>query len=200
MEKNLSCGEISSHERGGDKSVLSQFMQFCREICFIAIYAVLLRKIFFAIYALLCGEKFNQKLCLWRKMDKYQLCAILEIFFFLFSTETSTNTDTNYGEDNYVELLHPNAIGCSNVVHFGLKWNTLHEIILSCISQIQIRTMVRITVWNFYTAMQSVPQMFCSVDWNEKHYMKLSCSNQVDFYRPIQSGDRQNMKNTKYKI
>ena len=42
----MTCGEISSHERCGDKSVLSQFLLFCREICFIAIYAVLLRKIF----------------------------------------------------------------------------------------------------------------------------------------------------------
>ena len=32
------------------KSVLSQFTLFCREICFVA------------IYALLCGEKFNQKI------------------------------------------------------------------------------------------------------------------------------------------
>ena len=101
---------------------------FCQNSCCFVVKSVLLpytlfccERYFVAIYALLCGEKFNQKLCLWRKMDKYQLCAILEIFFFLFSTETSTNNDTNYGEDNYVELLHPNAIGCSNVVHFGLK-------------------------------------------------------------------------------
>ena len=32
------------------------------------------RKIYFvAIYALLCGEKFIQKLCVWRKKDKYQV-------------------------------------------------------------------------------------------------------------------------------
>jgi len=37
------------------KSVLLQFSLFCRGICYDA------------IYALLCGEKFNQKLCLWRK-------------------------------------------------------------------------------------------------------------------------------------
>ena len=44
------------------KSDLLQFTLFCREICFVA------------IYALLCGEKLNQKLCLWRKKDKYQVC------------------------------------------------------------------------------------------------------------------------------
>ena len=47
------------------KSVLLQFTLFCREICFVA------------IYALLCGEKFNQKLCLWRKKDKYQVWATI---------------------------------------------------------------------------------------------------------------------------
>ena len=29
----------------------------------------------FAIYALLCGEKFSQKLCPWRKNDKYEVCG-----------------------------------------------------------------------------------------------------------------------------
>ena len=55
-------------------------------ICFVLIYAVLsqnqfvlpftlfCRKInFVAIYAFLRGEKFRQKLCLWRKKDKYQV-------------------------------------------------------------------------------------------------------------------------------
>ena len=33
------------------------------------------RKIYFvAIHALLRGEKLNQKLCLWRKKDKYEVC------------------------------------------------------------------------------------------------------------------------------
>ena len=39
----------SSHERYGDKYAVfffSQFMLFCPEICFVAIYAVLLQKIF----------------------------------------------------------------------------------------------------------------------------------------------------------
>ena len=38
------------------KSVLSQFTLFCREICFVA------------IYALLRGEKLSRRLYLWRKM------------------------------------------------------------------------------------------------------------------------------------
>ena len=55
---NLFCGEISLHD-----TVLSQFTLFRRKICFVA------------IYALLCGEKLDQKLCLWRKKDKYQVWA-----------------------------------------------------------------------------------------------------------------------------
>ena len=62
-------------------------------ICFVLIYAVLsqnqfvlpftlfCREInFVAIYAFLRGEKFRQKLCLWRKKDKYQVCSHLQIF------------------------------------------------------------------------------------------------------------------------
>ena len=54
---------------------------------FIAIHAVLLlnllftlfcREIYFAtIYALLCGEKLSPKIHLWRKNDKYEVCATL---------------------------------------------------------------------------------------------------------------------------
>ena len=40
-----------------------RFTLFCREICFVA------------IYALLRGEKLSQKLYLWRKNDKYEVCA-----------------------------------------------------------------------------------------------------------------------------
>ena len=56
--------------------------------CFNAYYAVLLQNLFIlrftlfcrkirfvAIYALLRGEKFSQKLCLWRKKDKYHVCV-----------------------------------------------------------------------------------------------------------------------------
>ena len=41
-----------------------------------AIYAVLsIKTVLFVIYSLLCGENLNQKLCLWRKKDKYQAWA-----------------------------------------------------------------------------------------------------------------------------
>ena len=43
-----------------------QFTLFCREICFVA------------IYALWRGEKLGQKFCLWRKKDKYQVCISLQ--------------------------------------------------------------------------------------------------------------------------
>ena len=46
VETNFSCGEISPHERCGDKSDLSQFMLFWPKISFVAIYAVLLRNLF----------------------------------------------------------------------------------------------------------------------------------------------------------
>ena len=44
------------------KFILLRFTLFIREICFVAIYAIL------------HGEKVNKKLCLWRKNDKYQVC------------------------------------------------------------------------------------------------------------------------------
>ena len=40
------------------------FTPFCCKICFVA------------IYALLCGEKWNQILHMWRKNYKYQVCII----------------------------------------------------------------------------------------------------------------------------
>ena len=63
---NLSCGEVFPNKLTFflAKSVLSQFTLFCREIYFVA------------ISALLCGEKLNQKLCLWRKKDKYHVCIL----------------------------------------------------------------------------------------------------------------------------
>ena len=45
------------------KSVLSRNL-FCREICFVA------------IYALWRGEKLDPIFCLWRKKDKYQVWAV----------------------------------------------------------------------------------------------------------------------------
>ena len=49
------------------KLILSRFAHFCRKICFVA------------IYALLCGEKLNQKLPPWRKNDKYEVCLWLSL-------------------------------------------------------------------------------------------------------------------------
>ena len=49
--------------------ILLEFTHFCRKICFVA------------IYVLLCGEKFNQKLLPWRKNDKYQVCFIQCIIY-----------------------------------------------------------------------------------------------------------------------
>ena len=36
-------------------------------------FTLFCRDFFVAIYALLCGEKLSQKLCLWRKKDKYDV-------------------------------------------------------------------------------------------------------------------------------
>ena len=46
-----------------------QFTLFCREICYVA------------IYALWRGEKLGQKFCLWRKKDKYQVCPQLTVLY-----------------------------------------------------------------------------------------------------------------------
>ena len=67
MEKNLSCGDISSHQGCGHKSVLSQFMLFVVKSVLLLFTLFFCERYFAAIYALLCGEKLNQKLCLWRK-------------------------------------------------------------------------------------------------------------------------------------
>ena len=45
------------------KNHFLQITLFCREICFVA------------IYAFLCGKKFSPKLFMWRKNDKYQVCV-----------------------------------------------------------------------------------------------------------------------------
>ena len=54
-------------------STCVKFMLFCCKIGFVAIYALLSQISFVAIYALLCGEKINNKLCVWRKNDRYQV-------------------------------------------------------------------------------------------------------------------------------
>ena len=48
---------------------MSQFILFCCGICFVAMALFCCG----TIYALLRVEKFTQKLCLWRKKDKYQV-------------------------------------------------------------------------------------------------------------------------------
>ena len=42
-----------------------------------AIFADSSRNRFVAIYALLCGENLSQKLCPWRKNDKYEVCLLI---------------------------------------------------------------------------------------------------------------------------
>ena len=74
METNLSCGEISPHERCGDKSELSQFMLFCRKISFVAIYTVLLRNIFGCDLRAFAWRKIEPKILSVEKKDKYEVC------------------------------------------------------------------------------------------------------------------------------
>ena len=56
-------------------------MVFCRILRYFVsesvfvIYAVLSQNMYLAIHALLRGENFNKKLCLWRKNDKYEVCS-----------------------------------------------------------------------------------------------------------------------------
>ena len=62
VEQNVFCGETWIN-------VLSQNL-FCRNLrCFVA------KSVLLQFFALLCGEKLNQKLCLWRKKDKYPVWA-----------------------------------------------------------------------------------------------------------------------------
>ena len=66
--------------------VLSHFMLLCCKISFIWIYAVLSQNRFVAIYALLRGENLSQKLCPWRKNDKYEVwfCYNFHFKFLIF--------------------------------------------------------------------------------------------------------------------
>ena len=102
--KNLPCGEISPHDILLLEEILYmtdwhvekllhvrnvntickldkwcvQFMVFCHikllENPFFWRFTLFCRDFFAVIYALLCGEKLSQKLCLWRKKDKYHVC------------------------------------------------------------------------------------------------------------------------------
>ena len=51
-------------------------MLFCWKFGFVVIYAVCREICFDVIYALLCGEKLNQRLRTWRKNDKYEVWAV----------------------------------------------------------------------------------------------------------------------------
>ena len=73
------------------------------------IYAVLSR-FFAAIYALLCGEKLSQKLCLWRKKDKYHVCC-----YYSYSALSSTIL--------YSTHLHPSASLCFPSGHCPQLWH-----------------------------------------------------------------------------
>ena len=46
----------------------------CCKIIFFWQLTLFCREFVVAIYALLCGEKLSQKLCLWREKDKYNVC------------------------------------------------------------------------------------------------------------------------------
>ena len=66
-------------------STYVKIMLLCCKISFFLIYVILLRNSFFvAIYALLCGEKLNQKLLLWRKNYKYQVCLYLALDLYMY--------------------------------------------------------------------------------------------------------------------
>ena len=69
-DKNLSSGEICPHEKGGDKSVLSQFALFCRKI---TLFCSKICSI--AIYALLCGEKSNHNCVCGDKFNYNCVCG-----------------------------------------------------------------------------------------------------------------------------
>ena len=73
VETNLSYGEISPHERCGDKSDLSQFMLFCRKICFVAIYAVLSRNLFGRDLLAFAWRKIEPKILSVEKKDKHEV-------------------------------------------------------------------------------------------------------------------------------
>ena len=61
---NLEKFQNSPHDRCEEFEI---YPVFDCEICFVEIYAIFRVVCFVAIYALLCGEKLNRKLCLWRK-------------------------------------------------------------------------------------------------------------------------------------
>ena len=79
----MSCGEMWSkicHVETFLHMLNVETIFFCHYSCWFVAKSALLpftlywrKNYFVAIYALLCGEKFIQKLCVWRKKDKYQV-------------------------------------------------------------------------------------------------------------------------------
>ena len=60
--------------------VLLHFTIFCCQISFFLQFTLFCRETSFGtIYAILRGEKFSQKLCPWRKNDKYEVCEEEEV-------------------------------------------------------------------------------------------------------------------------
>jgi len=59
-----------------DVEIYAKFVLFSfKKISFVKIYQLCREIRFVVIYALLCGEKFIQKISMWRKNDKYEVCA-----------------------------------------------------------------------------------------------------------------------------
>ena len=61
-------------------AIYAKFMQFMPFMLNL-LFTLFCREIYFAtIYVLLCREKLSPKVHLWRKNDKYQVCAQLDYF------------------------------------------------------------------------------------------------------------------------
>ena len=79
-------------------STCVKFMLFCCKIDFIAIYTLLSQIFVVAIYAFLCGEKINQQLRSWRKIDKYQVWVPYILYIYnitMLQSKLCCNTATN---------------------------------------------------------------------------------------------------------
>ena len=82
LEQNLSCWDISPHNKCGDKSLLSPFMLFCREICFVAIYAVLPQNLFCHNLCTFVWRRIYWEIVHVEKKDKYEVCAHSQTLIF----------------------------------------------------------------------------------------------------------------------
>ena len=100
--KDVDKSKISPHlaymcdEENGSTCV--KFMLFCCKIGFVAIYTLLSQIFVVAIYAFLCGEKINQQLRSWRKIDKYQVWVPYILYIYnitMLQSKLCCNTATN---------------------------------------------------------------------------------------------------------